>query len=112
MTDSYATARAAYRELRSAIGPWAKANDYRRWAGTQGGGRSPSTPSNSYCPSSKATYHGLVQLEPLGSHGSTILRQSDNGALFMVVRNVRRPGADPFGGQHAVISAPRGLPRR
>jgi hypothetical protein len=36
----------------------------------------------------------------------------DNGALFMVLRNVRRPVADPFGGQHAVISAPRGLPRR
>ena len=35
MTDSYATARAAYRELRSAIGPWAKANDHQRWAGTQ-----------------------------------------------------------------------------
>jgi len=41
MTDSYATARAAYRELRSAIGPWAKANDYRRWAGTQAGWQKP-----------------------------------------------------------------------
>jgi len=41
MTDSYATARAAYRELRSAIGPWAKVNDYRRWAGTQAGWQKP-----------------------------------------------------------------------
>jgi len=41
MTDSYATARAAYRELCSAIGPWAKANDYRRWAGTQAGWQKP-----------------------------------------------------------------------
>src|SRR6267142_2546913 len=106
MTDSYATARAAYRELRSAIGPWARQTTIGAGQELRRGGRSPSTPSNSYCPSSKATYHGLVQLEPLGSHGSTILRQSDNGALFMVVRNVRRPGADPFGGQHAVISAP------
>jgi hypothetical protein len=41
MTDSYATARAAYRELRSAIGPWAKANDHQRWAGTQAGWQKP-----------------------------------------------------------------------
>jgi len=41
MTDSYATAKAAYRELRSMIGPWAKANNYRRWAGTQAGWQKP-----------------------------------------------------------------------
>jgi hypothetical protein len=41
MTDSYATAKVAYRELRSMIGPWAKANDYRRWAGTQSGWQKP-----------------------------------------------------------------------
>jgi hypothetical protein len=28
-------------------------------------------------PDTGNSYHGLVQLEPLGSHGSTILRQSD-----------------------------------
>jgi len=87
MTDSYATAKAAYRELRSMIGPWAKANNYRRWAGTQAGWQKPmdaeqrllfkfegSTFAN---PDTGNSYHGLVQLEPLGSHGSTILRQSD-----------------------------------
>ena len=41
MTDGYANAKAAYRELRSAIGPWAKANDHQRWAGTQAGWQKP-----------------------------------------------------------------------
>ena len=41
MTDSYAPAKAAYRELRVTIGPWAKANGYRRWAGTQAGWQKP-----------------------------------------------------------------------
>jgi hypothetical protein len=87
MTDTYAPAKSAYRELRSTIGPWAKANNYRRWAGTQAGWQKPmdaeqrllfkfegSTFAN---PDIGNSYHGLVQLEPLDSHGSTILRQSD-----------------------------------
>jgi hypothetical protein len=87
MTDSYATAKVAYRELRSTIGPWAKANNYRRWAGTQAGWQKPigaeqrllfkfevDTFANADIGNS---YHGLVQLEPLGSQGSTILRQSN-----------------------------------
>jgi hypothetical protein len=41
MTEGYATAKAVYRELRSTIGPWAKANDYRRWAGTEAGWQKP-----------------------------------------------------------------------
>ena len=87
MTDSYATAKAAYRELRSTIGPWAKANDYRRWARTQAGWQKPIDAEqrllfkfggDSFAnPDTGNSYHGLVQLEPLGSHGSTILRQSD-----------------------------------
>jgi len=87
MSDSYATAKAAYRELSSRIGPWAKANNYRRWAGTQAGWQKPvdaeqrllfkfegDTFANSDIGNS---YRGLVQLEPLGSQGSAILRQSD-----------------------------------
>ncbi len=53
MTDSYAPAKAAYRELRATIGPWAKANGYRRWAGTQAGWQKPMASSGS-CSSSKA----------------------------------------------------------
>ncbi len=86
MTDSYAPAKAAYRELRAAIGPWAKANGYRRWAGTQAGWQKPmgeqrllfKLEGDSFVnPDTGNSYHGLVQLEPLGAHGSTILRQSD-----------------------------------
>ena len=87
MTDSYAPAKAAYRELRSTIGPWAKANDYRRWAGTQAGWQKPIDAEQQLLfkfegyslvnPDTGNSYHGLVQLEPLGSHGSRILRQSD-----------------------------------
>jgi len=87
MTDSYATAKAAYRELRSTIGPWAKANDYRRWAETQAGWQKPVDAEQRLLfkfegysfanPDIGNSYHGLVQLEPLGSRGSTILRQSD-----------------------------------
>ncbi len=41
MTDGYTPAKIAYRELRSAIGPWAKTNGYARWTGTQWDGRNP-----------------------------------------------------------------------
>ena len=44
MTDSYATVKAAYRKLRSMIGPWAKVNNYRHWAGTQAGWQKPMAP--------------------------------------------------------------------
>lgn len=87
MTDSYATSKAAYRELRSAIGTWAKANAYRRWAGTQAGWQKPTVAEQRLLfkfegysmvnPDTGNSYHGLVQLEPLNAHGSTILRQSD-----------------------------------
>jgi hypothetical protein len=87
MTDSYATAKIAYRELRSTIGPWAKANGYRRWAGTQAGWQKPTDAAQRLFfkfegytfanPDTGNSYHGLVQLEPLGSQGSTILRQSN-----------------------------------
>jgi hypothetical protein len=87
MTESYATAKAAYRELRSTIGPWAKANSYRRWVGTQSGWQKPidavqrlffKFDSYGFANSDIGnSYHGLIQLEPLGSQGSTILRQSD-----------------------------------
>jgi len=76
-----------YRELRSTIGPWAKANDYRRWADTQAGWQKAVDAERrlwfkfegySFAnPDTGNAYHGLVQLEPLDSHGSTILRQSD-----------------------------------
>ena len=85
MTESYATAKAAYRELRSTIGPWAKANSYRRWAGSQAGWQKPVDAEQRLLfkfegdafgnPDTGNSYHGLVQLEPLGSQGSTILRQ-------------------------------------
>ena len=87
MTDGYATAKAAYRELRSALGPWAKAHDYRRWAGTQAGWQKPVDTQQRLLfkfegeafanPDIGNSFRGLVQLEPLGSQGSTILRQSD-----------------------------------
>jgi hypothetical protein len=87
MTDSYASAKAAYQELRSMIEPWAKANNYRRWAGTQAGWQKPMDAEQRLFfkfegytlvnPDTGNSYHGLVQLEPLGSHGSAILRQSD-----------------------------------
>ena len=87
MTDSYATAKVAYRELRSTIGPWAKENSYRRWAGTQAGWQKPVDAEQRLLfkfegftfanPDTGNSYHGLVQLEPLGSQGSTILRQSN-----------------------------------
>ncbi len=87
MADSYATAKAAYRELRSAIGPWAKANGYRRWAGTQAGWQKPIDAERRLLfkfegdsfgnPDTGNSYHGLVELAPLGSQGSTILRQSN-----------------------------------
>ena len=87
MTESYATAKAAYRELRSTIGPWAKANNYRRWAGTQAGWQKPTAAEQRLLfkfegdtfanPDIGNSYHGLVQLEPLDSHGSSILRQSN-----------------------------------
>jgi hypothetical protein len=87
MTDSYAPAKAAYRELRSVIGPWAKANNYRRWAGTQAGWQKPTNAEQRLLfkfevdtfanPDIGNSYHGLVQLEPLDSQGSTILRQSN-----------------------------------
>ena len=37
MSHEYATAKVACRELRAAIGPWAKANGCKRWPGTQAG---------------------------------------------------------------------------
>ncbi len=87
MTDRYATAKVAYRELRSAIGPWAKANGYGRWAGTQAGWQKPVDAEQRLLfkfegysfanPDTGNSYHGLVQMEPSGSQGSTILRQSD-----------------------------------
>ena len=87
MTASYAPAQAAYRELRSTIGPWAKANNYRRWARTQAGWQKPTDAEQRLLfkfegdafanPDIANSYHGLVQLEPLGSHGSTMLRQSN-----------------------------------
>ena len=86
MTDRYAPAKAAYRELRATIGPWAKANSYRRWAGTQAGWQKPmgeqrllfKFEGDSFVnPDTGNSFHGLVQLEPLGSHGSTIRRQSN-----------------------------------
>ncbi len=64
-----------------------KANNYRRWAGTQAGWQKPVDTEQRLLfkfegdtfanPDTGNSYHGLVQLEPLGSHGSTILRQSD-----------------------------------
>ena len=87
MTDSYATAKAAYRELLSTIGPWARANGYRRWAGTQAGWQKPVDAGQRLLfkfegyslvnPDTGNSFHGLVQLEPLDSRGSTILRQSN-----------------------------------
>ena len=86
MTDSYAPAKAAYRELRATIGPLAKAKGYRRWAGTQAGWQKPmgeqrllfKFEGDSFVnPDTGNSYHGHVQLEPLSAHGSTILRQSD-----------------------------------
>jgi len=69
------------------IGPWAKANSYRRWAGTQAGWQKPIDAEQRLLfkfegdtfvnPDIGNSCHGLVQLEPLGSHGSTILRQSN-----------------------------------
>ena len=55
MTDSYATAKVAYRELRSTIGPWTKANSYRRWAGTQAGWQKPVDAEQRLLSSSRAT---------------------------------------------------------
>ena len=87
MTDGYATAKVAHRELRSVIGPWAKANGYGRWAGTQVGWQKRVDTEQSLLfrfegdsfanPDTGNSFHGLVQLEPPGSHGSTILRQSN-----------------------------------
>ena len=112
MTDSYATAKAAYRELRSMIGPWAKANNYRRWAGTQAGWQKPTDAEQRLLfkfegdtfasPETGNSYHGLVQLEPWLFKGSTILRQSnfscclvqaelDDLARIQAAVNRRRP---------------------
>ena len=87
MADSYVTAKAAYQELRAIIGPGAKASNYRRWAGTQAGWQKPvdgerrllfKFESGTFVSSDIGnSYHGLVQLEPLGSQGSSILRQSN-----------------------------------
>jgi hypothetical protein len=87
MTDAYTPAKIAYRELRSAIGPWAKTNGCARWTGTQAGWQKPVEAQQqllfkfegySFANSDIGnSYHGLIQLEPLGSKGSTILRQSD-----------------------------------
>src|SRR3989442_5225952 len=87
MTDGYTPAKIAYRELRSAIGPWAKTNGYVRWAGTQVGWQKPveaqqqllfKFEGHSFANSDIGnSYHGLIQLEPQGSKGSTILRQAD-----------------------------------
>ena len=87
MTDGYTPAKIAYRELRSAIGPWAKTNGYARWTGTQAGWQKPVEAqqqllfkfegSSFASPDTGHSYHGLIQLEPVGSKESTILRQSD-----------------------------------
>jgi hypothetical protein len=87
MTDGYTPAKIAYRELRSAIGPWAKTNGYVRCAGTQVGWQKPveaqqqllfKFEGHSFANSDIGnSYHGLIQLEPQGSKGSTILRQAD-----------------------------------
>jgi hypothetical protein len=87
MTDGYIPAKIAYRELRSAIGPWAKTNGYARWTGTQAGWQKPVEAqqqllfkfegSSFASPDTGNSYHGLIQLEPVGSKGFTILRQSD-----------------------------------
>ena len=86
MSDGYAPARLAYRELRSAIGPWAKASGYRRWPGTQAGWQKPVAGgqdllfkfegSSFASPDMGNDLDGLIQLEPSGSRGSSILRQS------------------------------------
>jgi hypothetical protein len=87
MTDGYTPAKIAYRELRSAIGPWAKTNGYARWTGTQAGWQKPVEAqqqllfkfegSSFATPDTGNSYYGLIQLEPVGSKGFTILRQSD-----------------------------------
>ena len=91
MTDGYTPAKIAYRELRSAIGPWAKTNGYARWTGTQVGWQKPveaqqqllfKFEGHSFANSDIGnSYNGLIQLEPQGSKGSTILRQADFRAL-------------------------------
>lgn len=87
MGDAYATAKVAYRELRSAIGAWAKRDGYRRWPDTQagwqkraGGGQDllfKFEGSSFANPELGNDFHGLIQLEPSGSRGSVIVRQAD-----------------------------------
>jgi hypothetical protein len=85
MTAGHATAKAAYRELRSTLRPWAKEHDYRRWAGTQAGWQKPVDTEQRLLfkfegdtfanPDIGNSFRGLVQLEPLGSQGSSTTRR-------------------------------------
>ena len=106
MTDGYITAKIAYRALRSAIGPWAKTNGYARWTGTRAGWQKPVEAqqqllfkfegSSFASPDTGNSYHGLIQLEPVGSKGSTILRQSDFARCLDV-------GRIPFQGETLLV---------
>ena len=111
MSDGYAKAKDAYRELRAAIGPWAKEHGYQRWAGTQAGWQKRMGGEDllfkfegmSFAsPDTGNDLHGLIQTEPHGSRGSAILRQAgfsrcllqdelDELALIQGAINRRRP---------------------
>ena len=84
--STYAGAKAAYKELRDAIGPWAKANGFLRTKGTQANWEKPVDPDqllrfmfegySMVNPDTGNSYHGYVQLEPRVTSTGEIVRQS------------------------------------
>ena len=87
MHIEYAHSKAVYQGLRSAVTPWAKANGFHRWPGTQAGWQKPLNPEQllgfkfeGYRMANPDTGHavtGLVQLEPRsGEVTARSIRQS------------------------------------
>ena len=84
--STYCGAKAAYKELRDAVGPWTKANGFARTKGTQVGWQKPVDPDqllrfafegySMVNPDTGNSYHGYVQLEPRVTSTGEIVRQS------------------------------------
>lgn len=84
--STYCGAKAAYKELRDAVGPWAKANGFVRRKNTQANWEKPVDPDQLLRFTSDGhslvnadtgnSYHGYVQLEPRAGSTSEIVRQS------------------------------------
>ena len=119
--STYCGAKAAYQELRDAVGPWTKANGFARTKRTQADWQKPVDPDqllrfkfegySMVDPDYGSSYHGFVQLEPRVTQTSEIVRQSsfdcclvqeelDQLARVQGAINARRPPLPEYLREH------------